>query len=396
MSDFGSQALPYQIKVIEGDLSVAPLQTGESPGVIKLVGRAGPFRGVTEEVAQRIHTTWNPGNPVATQQAIGSMIPNSTINGEWNDRYLGDGQSAALRDLFKLVTTRGLSVEVTWGDALSGTLAAPNLSGNPTIRVGMIKRFKPVIDRIQDIVWEMEFEWRSEGEVSANQISATSQMNPREGFANVVSDIDLATSGWTAVQNGPQLKDIGLPQGVLDGMDQAFQALDSSIDAIQTASGAVVSAVIIPAAAAQQMIGACKNGIDALTNMISTVLTINLLAVEVRDSALDIIRIRSNFFTVLAQCDAATETCHDAAIGMQVNVVPDIIAEVRAPAGTDLRDLAAQYYGDPDLWWLIANANDIDGSAVPSSPTGPSDSPGRPLRIPRPQSGTSSDLRQQC
>jgi len=396
MSDFGSQALPYQIRVIEGDLSVAPLQSGEAAGVIKLVGRALPERGLHEAVTQRISTTWNPGNPVATQQAIGVMIPNTTITGEWNDRYLGDGQAQALKALFKLICKRALSVEVSWGGALGGTTDNPTLSGEPSIRVGMIKRFEPINDRVQDLRWEMEFEWRSENEISTNQISATSQLNPREGFSNVINDIDLAISTWTAVQQGPTLKDVGLPQSVLQGLDQAFQALDTSIDAIQQASGTIVSAVVIPAAAAQQMIGACKNGVDAATLALSTVLSINLLAVEVRDSALDIIRLKDNFFTALGQFDVTTETCHDAGVGIGVNVSPDVIAVVRAPAGADLRDLSAQYYGTPDLWWLIANANDLDGSAVPAPPTGPSDDPSRPLVIPRPQAGTSSDLRQQC
>lgn len=396
MAEFGSQATPYQIRVIEGDLSVAPLQDGEAPGVIKLDRRALPERGVRESIAQRINTTWNPGNPVATQQAIGSVLPNTTIMGEWNDRYLGDGQTTTLKELFKLICKRALSVEVSWGGSLGGTTEAPVLSGEPSIRIGLIKRFDPIIDRVQDMRWEMEFEWRSEGEVAANQVSATSQLNPREGFSNVINDIDLATSMWTAVQFGPPLKDVGLPQSVLQGMDRAFQALDQSIDAIQQASSTIVSAVVIPASAAQQMIGACRNGVDAIARALSTVLSINLLAVEVRDSALDIIRIKDNLFGVLSQFDATSETCHDAGVGIGVNVSPDVVAVVRAPAGSDLRDLAAQYYGDPDLWWLIANANDIDGSAVPASPTGPSDNPGRPITIPRPQAGTSSDLRQQC
>ena len=41
-------------------------------------------------------------------------------------------------------------------------------------------------------------------------------------------------------------------------------------------------------------------------------------------------------------------------------------------------------------------APDIDGSAVPASPTGPSDQPNRPIIIPRPQSGTSSNLAEAC
>lgn len=395
MAGFGTQALPYEIKVVEGDLSVAILQAGQPPGTIVLEGRSGPTWGPSWEVSQRLSTVWPPGSPTATQQAIGPTLANHVISGLWNDRYLGDGQAMALRALFEQITMRALSVQVTWGHGLAGDQASPVLTTDPIVRVGMIKRFTPKPDRVQDIAWELEFEWRSTGAPSSNAITATAQVNPREGFSDVLNDLDLTTSLWTAVQYGPNLR-VGLPQSVLDTMTRVFEAVDSSIDKIETVAGAITSAVVIPAAAAQQLVAAAGNGIASLTLMISTVWTMDLLALEVKDSALDIIRIKNDLFTVTGQADLATETCYDAQAGIATNVEPDVIAEVRAPAGSDLRDLAAQYYGDSDLWWLIANFNDIDGSAVPAPPTGPSDDPGYAIRIPRPQAGTSSDLKQAC
>jgi len=394
---FASQALPFQIKVIEGDLSVATLQPNQPPGVVVLSGRAGPLQAnVSWEVKQRTSLKTPPGNPVGTQQAIGPVWPNLTIAGEWNDRFLGDGAAMSLRALFESIVVRGLSVEVSWGHGLAGTVSSPALTTDPIVRVGMLVRFKPSPIRPQDVPWEMEFEWRSNGGQSTNPISATAQLNPRAGFADVLNDADEATAMWTAVQQGPQVSKIGLPQSALDAMSRAFEAVDTASDAIQTASGLIVSAVVIPASAALQLTGACKSTMDALALMTSTILSINLVALEVVDSALDIIRIKDSFFDVLAQCDQASETCYDAGTGISVNVQPDVMAQVRPAAGTDLRDLAAQYYGTPDLWWLIADANDIDGSAVPAAPTGPSDQPNRPLIIPRPQSGTSSNLTEAC
>lgn len=397
---FTSQALPFQIKVIEGDLSVAQLQPNQPPGVISLAGpggRAGPLQAnVSWEVKQRTSLKYPPGNPVGTQQAIGPTYSNLVVTGEWNDRFLGDGAAMSLRALFESIVARGLSVEVSWGHGLGGTVGTPSLTTDPIVRVGMIVRFKPSPIRPQDVPWEMEFEWRSNGGQSTSAISATAQLNPRAGFADVLNDSDEATAMWTAVQNGPQVRKVGLPQSALDAMSRAFEAVDTAGDQIQTASGAIVSAVVIPAAAAQQLIGSCKSTMDALALMTTTILTINLTALEVVDSALDIIRIKDSFFDVLAQCDQASETCYDAGTGISVNVQPDVMAQVQAIPGTDLRDLAAQYYGTPELWWLIAQANDIDGSAVPAAPTGASDQPNRPLIIPRPQSGTSSNLTEAC
>lgn len=62
-----------------------------------------------------------------------------------------------------------------------------------------------------------------------------------------------------------------------------------------------------------------------------------------------------------------------------------MIAIVRPPAGSDLRDLAVQYYGDSTLWVVIAAypANNLSSSEVPATPTGPSDTGAPPIYIPR-------------
>ena len=63
--------------------------------------------------------------------------------------------------------------------------------------------------------------------------------------------------------------------------------------------------------------------------------------------------------------------------------VPDIIAIVRPPAGSDLRDLAIKYFGNSDLWYDIADFNDLWSSEVPTTPSGPSDLGSPPIYVPR-------------
>jgi len=396
MADFDSQALPFQIKVLEGILSTTILQDGQQPGVLQLVGRQLPFRGVKFGGRQRVKTIFYPGNPVGTQQAIGPVEDPSSFSGEWPDRYLGDGAGSALAETIDSIRRAGASVEISWGGNLTGDTTAPALTGTPIVRVGMITKFEVTYDRFQDTAWSMDCEWRSRGTAAAPTISATPKINPREGFSNIVDDLQLATATTQAIQLGPQLRNVGLPPAAVDALSTAFQGVTTAIDTISRATGAITSTVVIPTQAALQLIGACQNGIDSMHVVTTTILGVPLNLLEVADSALDIIRFRDQFFTILGNNDAAQETCVDAANGLLVNLEPDIIAEVRAPAGTDLRDLAIKYYGDPDMWYAIASFNGIDGSAVPSPPAGPSDDPARPLRIPRPQPGTSSDLRAQC
>lgn len=396
MADFDSQSLPFQIKVLEGDKSQQVLQTGQPPGIIQLVGWALPFQGISFGGRQRTKKGQAPGSPNASQQAIGPEEKNTTARGEWNDINLGDGQAVALMEAIDAIRVAGLTVEVSWGGHLTGDTSSPTLTGSPIVRVGMMVDTDFTYDRVQDIKWQIEFEWRSRGQTATPPIASTAQMNPREGVSNVLDDLDLSTATWDAVSMGPMLKDVGLPQALSDAMEQAQASVQAAQDSITNASRQITTAAAIPAQAARLAVGAARGAVDAVLTAQRTILALNLVSMEVRDSALDLLRLKADLFDALEANDRAIETCSDFSAGMATLIEPDIIAEVRAPAGTDLRDLAARYYGDPDMWWAIAEYNDIDGSAVPSPPSGPSDDPNRPIRIPRPQPGASSDLRQQC
>jgi hypothetical protein len=392
---FDSQDTGLQIKLLEGSISTEILQTGQPQGTLLLVGRSGPFKSIKWGRKMRVQTTFNPGNPNGTQQVIGRTLDPTTFTGEWNDRFLGDGQAQALRSLFERIHDAGVSVQVTWGGSLSGEPSAPVLAGDPYVRVGIMTSFVPTTDRVQDVPWEATFDWRSAGESAAPPIAATGKLNPSEGFGALTDELDLATATWTAVSQGPQFA-AGLPQVALDAMSNAFTSISTATDTIANATAAVTSTVVIPTQAALQLIGACQTGLQSIATMESTLLNVNQLLLEVQDSALDLLRLKDQVLTTLQVWLGAKGACVDASDGMQQYVESDVIAEVRAPAGTDLRDLAIRFYGDADLWFAIARANGIDGSAVPSPPGGPSDDPARPIRIPRPQPGSSSDLRQQC
>lgn len=392
---FGSQSTGLQIKLLEGSISTETIQSGQPPGTLVLAGRAGPFKGVKWGRKMRMQTTFSPGNPKGTQQVIGRTLDPTTFIGEWNDRFLGDGQSQVLRALFERIHDAGVSVQLTWGGSLFGDPSAPVLSGEPYVRVGIMSSFVSTTDRVQDVSWEATFDWRSAGESAAPAVAATGKLNPSEGFGALTDELDLSTALWTAVSQGPQFA-AGLPQAATDAMSNAFDQVAVATDTIANATAVVTSTVLIPTQAALQLIGACETGLQSIATMESVLLNVNQLALEVQDSALDLLRMKDQILGTLQVWLGAKGACVDAREGMRQYVESDVIAEVRAPAGTDLRDLALKYYGDADLWWAIARANGIDGSAVPSPPGGPSDDPARPIRIPRPQPGASTDLRQQC
>ncbi len=397
VASFTGTSLPFQIRVTEGRLAQTTLQTGQPPGVIHLAAWSAPFRPIEFGGTMRAQTTFYPGNPNASQLPIGPTEKPTTVTGEWNDKYLGDGQAQALADLIDSIRLAGVTVEVTWPlSALTGAPSSPVLSGDPNVRVGLITDFtyKYLYGR-EDIGWSCEFTWRSRGKPSAPAVSATGTINAREGFADVALDLATTKAIGQALLEGPTTV-LGIPQAAQRAFDDAFAQVDSVVSAVTQATAAVTSATLIPAAAATQLINSCTSGVQACLNMISNVESLNLLTLEVADSALDLIRLVDSLFVTKHQADVAGETCYDAALGIQQQVIPDVIATVVAPAGTDLRDLAIRYYGTPDGWLAIADANGIAGSAVPASPTGPSDQPNRPIVIPRLVPGSATDVSAQC
>jgi hypothetical protein len=383
-----NQATPFQIRVLEGELTAAVLQDGQAPGVLQLVSRSGPFKGLTFETKQRVKTRWYPGNPEATQQVIGPMEEPTTVTGQWMDRYLGDGAALALVEMVDDITRRGVSVEVSWGSALVGDV----LTGSQLTRVGIISAFRKSFDRIEDVSWSITFDWRGRGQGAAPPVAATARANPREEFTATTASLDVSSASWEALRDGPLVRPAGgIPAAVRARIDDAFAAVGRASEALAQAGDQIAAVSVVPLHEARAVVGACEQARDGLGQVIDQVLSLRPLALEVVDSAIGVLRLRSSALDLFRTFSVSQERCVDTANGVLEHAEPDVVAEVRAPAGTDLRDLAIRYYGDPDMWWAIAQFNGIDSSQVPSAPSGPSDDPARPIRIPRAQAIASLD-----
>lgn len=390
MATFDSQELPIQLRILDGELSVAVLIENQPPGVVRLEGRMKPHRQVRFKGGQRVKTRFYPGNPNATQQAMGPTIAPFTLSGRWSDRYLGNGVARQLMDIVIDLCDRAASVEITFGPGLGGDTAAPVVTGTPIVFVGLITDHEFQVPRVQDIGWQLEFSPRSRGRPAAPVVAATSILAPREGFTATGAALAEAAATWTAYKDGPLVKPFGLPQAVRDAMDLAFDKVDVAQDGLDRASVSIAEVTNVPLHDARLLVGACTDAIGALGAGAAQVRSLGLLAFEVRDSARDLVRMLSGQLEALLSFARAAETAADTANGVLETAAPDVLAEVRAPAGTDLRDLAFRFYGDPRLWEAIARANGIEGSAVPQPPGGPSDDPGRPIVIPRQQPGTTA------
>ena len=380
-------ASPFQITILEGPLAAQDFGPfGAGAGVISLTGWASPSntrQKVSFPVEMRSKTTRYAGNEQASQQVMGAFDDDLTIAGVWNDVKIGDGNARYLWDTFDAVCRSGATLQVDW---------------NGVSRRGILKRFTPTPLRAQDVEWEMRFEWRGRVAPSAPPTFSTSTQNPRDALSSLSDSIQGTQSMVQSFQDDPLTRVVGLSDAIVSQIDAAQDQLTTVISQVTQGVAAATTIASIPQNIIERAIGICGNVATQLSQTEDAILNLSMGAYVVRDDALTLLQFQFARLSLLQQSTASREVAANTAASFTGYLFPEVIAEVRAPAGSSLRDIALKFYGDPDLWWVIAKYNGFTGSSVPSLPLGVTDSPlaFRQIAVPRRQNGTLGDLSQAC
>ena len=141
---------------------------------LRLRGAGLPKRGANWAGKQRLVTTWYPGNLAqASQQILGPVEPPSSWNGEWNTTRLvrtpalyettgGVSQLAfahAVALAFEDILRMGALLQVTWLVDNENDFILPQ----QILRQGRASDWNFAYDRIDDIVWTVNWEWTGRG-----------------------------------------------------------------------------------------------------------------------------------------------------------------------------------------------------------------------------------------
>ena len=392
----------------QGRVEIIPLE-GDL-GKVVLEGDALPFKGMEFPTEQRLSTKYYPGNPVATQQVGGPVKPPSTWMGHWMDVTLGEGGARQLVLQFEYLCERGIPVEVRWGGR-----QLTNGEDPAVVRRGLIKKFTPKYQRAQDVEWSCEWEWR--GEV----IQTKPPTFAAEGFASSwdfsalsdqLEDTQNETTSWMDVVWSIMGAETDAMLTISDALDDVQNAIVNAIDVVDAASGTISEVASLPSSINDRIQGVCSRIVLACANgraagddfcglwpgiggagagqdFRDTGVIFRQQAGEAKlamyshDDPLERLDGQTAQDSLIRSWDLLAEQASVASAKLAAQQVPDVIAIVRPPAGSDLRDLAVKFYGDPDLWLLIADYNDLDTSEVPATPTGPSDTGAPPIYIPR-------------
>jgi hypothetical protein len=393
----------------QGLVEIIPLEGGYDK--ISLRGDALPLQGLEFPTEQRLATKYYVGNPEATQTVGGPTKPGATWMGHWMDVTLGDGQARVLVRQFEFLCERAIPVEVRWGGR-----SFPAGEDPAIVRRGLIKKFTPKYKRLQDVEWTCEFEWKGQG-LQTKPPTFSSGFTASSDFSALTETLEQAqdqTQSWMDVVGGVVSNGTNAMLALSDALDDVQNAIIDAINVVDGATGMLQSAAELPSEIADRVRGvcdravlACENGRSALAaacglwpglagvftggdmeaagKFSQTQAQRAKLAMFPTDDPLDRLDGQTAQFDLIRSWDLLAEQASMASATLAGRQVPDIIAILRPPAGSDLRDIAAkaEIYGDPDLWYYIADFNDLPSSEVPASPSGPSDNGAPPIYVPR-------------
>lgn len=329
--------------------------------VLRLQGRSLPYRPVSWTGTQRMKTSWYPGNPEATQQVLGPKEEPTEVEGWLRSRYLATGTDQDQGDP-AILKEGGSITKLDTPEKVRDVLDSMRHSGQPLrvswggiIRIGRIQKAEFPHDRLEDIGYKLMFEWKSRGQKVA-----------RANASRRFPETSLLESLFDAVADA------------INAIESVLNTIDVVKENIILGARAVQAAVSRVAALVDRIGGAITAPLDITQALIATFVNIRA---TIRNTSNGIASIPAEFMSTSDDVDQILESFNSiqlARFEMELvgadsyrqeqarlaTIKPMYLDVVVGREGQSLRDLARRYYGDPDAWEIIADANGLDGAIL--------------------------------
>ena len=334
---------------------------------LELAGRALPYQGLELEGSMRAEFTWYPGNAVATVQMLGASEKATTIKGMWKDRFI------------KTSTDEGTAVQNTgiarFNNApvadvldLANKVERMRLSGrllefkwDSIVRHGILLRFRQSWVRIEDLEWEMEFQWISRGEPQSPP-SLPASVSTDTFAQNMRNLVDAFKS---ALVPPPELQVVA---DFTASVQAASEVIEDATLEMQNAAINATSLILAPSAAAEAALAAAKSIQDSAASVVETVETYPPLQLVSSSEPLglgDALLADSYSRGIKKAAQDIQFLCAGEGETLRASVQQDILlASFIARSPTDLRDVSTQYYGSPDQWRYLMQYNNLSSSLL--------------------------------
>lgn len=373
--------------------------TGQSARSVTLNGPALPFMGAEWAGANNIKTKWYPGNPdEATQQWLGPTELPSKWTGEWNRTRMSRAPSLA-------VTTSGASITVIDPDVLAQLLEDMFRGGirlrvtwtvtgdqegmrGKKVREGRAREWHFKYTRIQDIQWDVDYEWVGRGirtqKVTpvrdASLDAATAALNVAgANFASFVQATSFIASN-AAIYHSASTFTLGQLEALANAPTLAVQSvlrnLQQSIGQLQQVAAIGQTLASQPQQIAQAASNFARNTIAIANQFNDSMGQTPVEAMATSTNVVDMLRAQQ----YIAQAQARVELIAQAALALDIQMrlkapapqgtavtsgrnAPgqdgDVIAIYITKDGDTPQRISQRYYSTPDHAVDILQANKL-------------------------------------
>jgi hypothetical protein len=328
--------------------------------LVELRGRALPYRNVAWGGRMRTKNTWYQGNPNATQQVLGPELLPSVLEGKWKDRFmfgaevgnesqiLVNGSPDEVKSaesavaLFNDIRRSGNSLKVIWGTQ---------------VRVGILVEFVPTFERVQDVGWRMEFEWRGEEDVTPRGAAQT-ELEPAgllDGINGLDDILGFSPEDVTRAFNAQLLDSVGSVRARVGDLFEVLRTVEAVASTPQSVLGAMSAAVDSIRLEATEEIG-------RLTE--SSAVGEEGVTVSVRPASL--MQVEAYRRTTARRMATVRGTSLETARQTQLQATPVQIQIITVPEESSLYALSSRFYGNPDFAGFLARNNGLSSAIVPA------------------------------
>jgi hypothetical protein len=376
--------------------------------LIRLSGRALPYRPFNLSGDQRHDLTWYQGSPEGTLQVLGAKENQTSINGWWKDRYIRPVELMSPEELREAGIV-GRKILGQFGEGGNGAFssvagqegsAAAQVNGVPLsvrelaeeidnvrregqflkvswmhlVRSGLLAKFDQKWHTAQDLEWSITFTWINQGIDLAELPVQTGSLDLADSVSEIQNQLSAIEVAFGAGTTNPRLRDTGITSIKLSSGApfKALKEIERSILDVKLASLALektvvtnVKTVLSPIASLRRSAGVFNFIKQRAANILKSLDKVLAVLLSAADFAFGSVLAERTTFR--DQRRAALRIMGIAAIRqeqLEKRLEPELIDSFIARENQDLRDVATLHYGTPDGWQALKRFNELSSSKL--------------------------------
>lgn len=399
-----------------GDVA-SVLGPGTTGRKLRLQGRGLPYRPFSLSTSQRLTVTWLPGYAEGTAQALGAKEEITSVRGKWSDKWVSTSDEAAqnlgpLGNAFAGIDnaigaagariglgSAGLgqatneTIPIAWDevrvqtatdavdivDELVRTAVLVEVLWGPQARRGFITKFSKDWLNAHDVEWEMEFTWI--GRATAPEAVQTAELS----LGSTVSLFQKLSDALNLEALPPTFP---MANDVLRDVQAGITRIATTTQAIADTVGNIAALALSPFNVARSMVAlleTLRGQAVALGNTLTGLMPGGLYTnrsgasvVNNQQTSSSPQALRSESQQSFASASVAAEYVGRVRFALkaiisaalvrkddyQRKIDREVTAVVTVREGQDLRELAQTYYGSPQEWKRIAQANGLTSARL--------------------------------